>query len=95
MDLEHTLLKLGAAALAAAFWQKVAFWAVLGLAGTWIGIPAAPPLGALGLAAALLTALGLGWLWLPPPRPLPPETLLEPPEPCPLQLVDLCTAECV
>ena len=45
MDLEHTLLKLGAAALAAAFWQKVAFWAVLGLAGTWIGIPAAPPLG--------------------------------------------------
>ena len=83
MDLEHTLLKLGAAALAAAFWQKVAFWAVLGLAGTWIGIPAAPPLGALGLAAALLTALGLGWLWLPPPLPLPPPRPRLPPSPPP------------
>lgn len=95
MDSKHTLLKLGAAALAAAFWQKTAFSAVLGLAGTWIGIPAAPPLGALGLAAALLTALGLGWLWLPPPRPLPPETLLEPPVPCPLRLAALCPAESV
>ena len=49
------------------------------------------------LALAGLACLGcaLGWLWLPPPLPLPPETLLEPPEPCPLRLADLCTAECV
>ena len=51
MDLEHTLLKLGAAALAAAFWQKAAFWAALGggpphRTGAGLALAAAAPASA-------------------------------------------------
>ncbi len=62
-------------------WPLLALGAFLGLTGALLPAPGA----GLALAAFVPALCGAGWLFWPLPAPPPPETLLEPPGPCPVR----------
>ena len=55
------------------------YWAVRGIAGTFLGLGPGFGPAALLLAGAVCLGYTLGWLWLPLPDP-GPDGLLEPPD---------------